>query len=295
MSSGGGGAKQPAQQTVTQSNIPEALMPYATQLVGKAAALTNAPYVEYGGQRIAGFSPLQQQGMQSIQQMTPASQLGQATGFAGLAGLRAMQGPEQYTGANVEQYMSPYMRNVVEQQQLGAIRDYQRELPGLASVATRVGGLGGTRQALVQSEAQRALQDRLAGIQAAGSQAAFENAQQQFNAQQTANLNYLVQQLGAAGMLGELGAREYEQGMGISEAQMRAGTAQRSVEQQYLDSLAEEFAARQNYPYRNLGFLSDIIRGTPLTDVSQTLYRAPGSVAGQAAGLAYGVGSLLGR
>ena len=295
MSSGGGGSKQPAQQTVTQSNIPEALMPYATQLVGKASALTSAPYVEYGGQRVAGFSPLQQQGMQSIQQMMPASQLGQATGFAGLAGLRAMQGPDQYTGANVEQYMSPYMRNVVEQQQLGAIRDYQRELPGLASVATRVGGLGGTRQALVQSEAQRALQDRLAGIQAAGSQAAFENAQQQFNAQQTANLNYLAQQLGAAGMLGELGAREYEQGMGISEAQMRAGTAQRSVEQQYLDSLAEEFAARQNYPYRNLGFLSDIIRGTPLTDTTQTLYRAPGSAAGQAAGLAYGVGSLLGR
>jgi hypothetical protein len=293
--SSGGGQKQPAQQTVTQTNIPEALMPYATQLVGKASALTSAPYVEYGGQRVAGFTPLQAQGMQGIQQMMPASQLGQATGFAGLAGLRAMQGPEQYTGANVEQYMSPYMRNVVEQQQLGAIRDYQRELPGLASVATRVGGLGGTRQALVQSEAQRALQDRLAGIQAAGSQAAFENAQQQFNAQQAANLNYLQQQLGAAGMLGELGAREYEQGMGINEALMRAGTAQRSVEQQYLDSLAEEFAARQNYPYRNLGFLSDIIRGTPLTDVSQTLYRAPGSAAGQAAGLAYGVGSLLGR
>jgi hypothetical protein len=83
--------------------------------------------------------------------------------------------------------------------------------------------------------------------------------------------------------------------MGINEALMRAGTAQRSVEQQYLDSLAEEFAARQNYPYRNLGFLSDIIRGTPLTDSTQTLYRAPGSAAGQAAGLAYGVGSLLGR
>jgi len=292
--SSGKAPKQPTSQTVTQTNIPAELLPYASQLVAKATALSETPYVAYEGQRVAGFNPLQQQGMQSIQGMRPSSQIGQATGLAGLAGLRAAQGPEQYTGANVEQYMSPYMRNVVEQQQLGAIRDYQRELPGLASVATRVGGLGGTRQALVQAEAQRNLQDRLAGIQASGTQAAFENAQQQFNAQQAAGLNYLAQQLGAAGMLGELGSREYEQGMGITEAQMRAGEAARGVESEYLRSLYDEYAARQNFPYRNLGFLSDIIRGTPLTDATQTIYQAPGSMAGQIAGLGYGVGSLLG-
>jgi hypothetical protein len=292
--SSGKAPKQPSSQTVTQTNIPAELLPYASQLVAKATALSEAPYVAYEGQRVAGFNPLQQQGMQSLQGMQPSSQIGQATGLAGLAGLRAAQGPEQYTGANVEQYMSPYMRNVVEQQQLGAIRDYQRELPGLASVATRVGGLGGTRQALVQAEAQRNLQDRLAGIQASGTQAAFENAQQQFNAQQAAGLNYLAQQLGAAGMLGELGSREYEQGMGITEAQMRAGEAARGIESEYLRSLYDEYAARQNFPYRNLGFLSDIIRGTPLTDATQTIYQAPGSMAGQIAGLGYGVGSLLG-
>ena len=159
--SSGGSQKAPSSQTVTQTNIPAELMPYATKVLGKAEALTSAPYLEYGGQRAAGFSPLQQQGYQGIQQMMPADQLNQATGFAGLGALRAAQGPQDFTGENVQSYMSPYMRNVVEQQQLGAIRNYQRELPGLASVATRVGGLGGTRQALLQSEAQRNLQDRL--------------------------------------------------------------------------------------------------------------------------------------
>ena len=290
--SSGGSQKAPSSSTVTQTNIPAELMPYATKVLGKAEALTSAPYLEYGGQRAAGFSPLQQQGYQGIQQMMPADQLNQATGFAGLGALRAAQGPQDFTGENVQSYMSPYMRNVVEQQQLGAIRNYQRELPGLASVATRVGGLGGTRQALLQSEAQRNLQDRLAGIEASGTQAAYENAQQQFNAQQAMGLNYLQQQLGAAGILGDLGQRQYGQEMGINEALLRAGQEQRGVEQQYLDSLREAYAERQNYPYKNLAFMSDLIRGTPLTEASRSFYQAPGSLAGQVAGTALGLGAL---
>jgi hypothetical protein len=290
--SSGGSQKAPSSSTVTQTNIPAELMPYATKVLGKAEALTSAPYLEYGGQRVAGYTPLQQQGYQGIQQMTPAQQLSQATGFAGLGALRAAQGPQDFTGENVQSYMSPYMRNVVEQQQLGAIRDYQRELPGLASVATKVGGLGGTRQALLQSEAQRNLQDRLAGIEASGTQAAYENAQQQFNAQQAMGLNYLQQQLGAAGILGDLGQRQYGQEMGINEALLRAGQEQRGVEQQYLDSQREAYAERQNYPYKNLAFMSDLIRGTPLTEASRSFYQAPGSLAGQVAGTALGLGAL---
>jgi len=290
--SSGGSQKAPSSSTVTQTNIPAELMPYATKVLGKAEALTSAPYLEYGGQRTAGFNPLQQQGYQGIQQMTPADQLNQATGFAGLGALRAAQGPQDFTGENVQSYMSPYMRNVVEQQQLGAIRNYQRELPGLASVATKVGGLGGTRQALLQSEAQRNLQDRLAGIEASGTQAAYENAQQQFNAQQAMGLNYLQQQLGAAGILGDLGQRQYGQEMGINEALLRAGQEQRGIEQQYLDSQREAYAERQNYPYKNLAFMSDLIRGTPLTEASRSFYQAPGSLAGQVAGTALGLGAL---
>jgi len=290
--SSGGSQKAPSSQTVTQSNIPAELMPYATKVLGKAEALTSAPYLEYGGQRTAGFNPLQQQGYQGIQQMMPAQQLNQATGFAGLGALRAAQGPQDFTGENVQSYMSPYMRNVVEQQQLGAIRNYQRELPGLASVATKVGGLGGTRQALLQSEAQRNLQDRLAGIEASGTQAAYENAQQQFNAQQAMGLNYLQQQLGAAGILSDIGQRQYGQEMGINEALLRAGQEQRGVEQQYLDSMREAYAERQNYPYKNLAFMSDLVRGTPLTEASRSFYQAPGSLAGQVAGTALGLGAL---
>jgi len=103
MSSGGGGSSQPTQQTVTQVTIPPELMPYAKRTLGTAEQLTyNQPYQTYGGQRVAGLNPLQQQAMQQVQQQQTAPQLSQATGFAGLAGLQAQQlgnyAPSQYQG-----------------------------------------------------------------------------------------------------------------------------------------------------------------------------------------------------
>lgn len=54
----------PSEQKITQSNIPEWAIPYATENLGKAQALTDTaknPYKQYQGNRIADFSPLQKQ------------------------------------------------------------------------------------------------------------------------------------------------------------------------------------------------------------------------------------------
>lgn len=361
--------KQPTQTTQTVVNIPPELMPYATRLMGQTQALTDInqnPFVSYGGQQVAGFSPLQQQAFSGLQSAAPAWQLGQASGLAGMAATTAAQrggsyqalaptnfygqampigygtaGIRDFTGPAVQQYMTPYMEQVVNQQKLGAVRDYARELPGLASLATQAGGIGGTRQALMQAEAQRNLYDRMAGIEAAGTQSAYEAAQAQFNAQQQASLQaqlanqqaqlqaqqqalgqrgtmaqyglagaqlgeesrqfganlglqYLQQQLAAAGMLGELGQAQQGQMMDIYQQQLAAGETMRSAEQQQLTALMEQFAAEQNYPYQQLAFMSDIIRGVPVSGGASATYQAPASVLGQVAGLGVGLGSLFG-
>ena len=67
MCGGGGGSSAPTSQTVTQVTIPPELMPYAKRALGTAENLTyNQPYQTYGGQRIAGLNPLQQQAMQQL-------------------------------------------------------------------------------------------------------------------------------------------------------------------------------------------------------------------------------------
>lgn len=89
--SSGGGASQPSQQTVTQSNIPKELMPYAMANLGRAAALTDInqnPYQQYRGQRFAELNPLQQQYMRGTGELGPSGeQLEAAQGLTGLASL----------------------------------------------------------------------------------------------------------------------------------------------------------------------------------------------------------------
>jgi hypothetical protein len=132
----------------------------------------------------------------------------QAANLAGYAGTR------DFSGANVNQYMSPYIQNVVSQQQQGAIRDYSKQLPGMGASAARAGGLGGSRNAILQAEGQRNLQQQLQDINARGLQSGYESARSQFN---TANQNMLAGAQGmtagaqgilsGAGQLGQMGGQ----------------------------------------------------------------------------------------
>jgi hypothetical protein len=346
----GGGSSGPSQTTVTNQNIPDWMQPYALGtknipgLLPQASALTNLannPYQQYSGQQVAGLSPLQQQAMGNVQQMGVSSQTGQATGMAGMAGMNAgniastyqpgqigynQTGINDYTGQNVQNYMSPYMQNVVNQQKAGAISDYANQLPGMGAVAAGSGNLGGSRQALMQSQAQRGLMGTLGNIQATGSQNAFQNAQQQFNAQnqlglqsQTANQqaglqaqgqNLQSQQFGAnlglqglqlqnqaAGTLGQLGQDQYGQQAGINTALNSLGSEQQATQQQGLNTQYQNFLNQQNYPYAQLSYMSDILHGTATGAAGSGgvyNYSQPPNAAGQIAGLGAGAAGLAG-
>jgi len=97
-------------------------------------------------------------------------------------------GTQDYTGGNVAKYMDPYMQQVVGVQQREAQR--QSDIAGTqeAGQAVKQGAFGGSRAGLLEAERQRNLATQLGNIQATGSQAAFQNAQQQFNTQQQREL-----------------------------------------------------------------------------------------------------------
>lgn len=304
---GGGGSSSPApsaptQQTVTQSNIPEWARPYGEKLLGQAQALTDInqnPYQQYQGQRIAGFNPLQQQAFQNVSNMQVSPQTGQAAGMAGLAGLGGLNAGQNYQNmatnpGDIAAYMSPYQQNVTDWQKQQAVMDYGRQLPGMNAQAVGQGAFGGSRQAIQQSEAQRNLQNQLAGIQAAGTQNAFQNAQQaqQFGA------NLGLQGYGLAGQqaatLGQLGQQDYGQRMGINAAQQAAGAQIQGLQQQGLTQAYQDFQNQQRYPYQQLGFMSDILRGMPSGQATQSIYQAPPSTLSTLAGVGQlGLGALL--
>jgi hypothetical protein len=97
--------------------------------------------------------------------------------------------------------------------------------------------------------------------------------------------------------LGALGQTQYAQNMGITGLQNQLGLQQQQQAQNVLNTKYEDFTNAQNYPYKQMAFMSDIIRGVPLFQTGSSMYQPPGNVIGQIAGLgagAYGLSQLFG-
>jgi len=329
---GGGGSGGGPNTTYSQtSNIPEYAQPYVEQMLGSAQGEifdrdsagnpTNIkPYKPFSNDPtsyFAGFSPLQKQAQQQAQNMQVTPETGLASGMSAAAGMGALgtqYNPmgaysQQFGQQQADQYMNPYMQSVVNIQQQAAQRQADIARTGRNAQATQAGAFGGARQFITDAEANRALADQQNAIQAQGLNTAFSQAQQQFNADQAANLqaqqaNIGQQQFGAnlgmqglstglqaAGQLGQLGQTQFGQEQAITDAQMRAGTMQRQEEQAGLDQLYQQFMAEQNYPMEQLGQFSNILRGLPLNQQTMSQYQNPSGLS-QAAGLgtaAYGL------
>lgn len=311
----------PTQVTQTNYGFAPEVAPYAQQLLGQAQALTDTstnPYMQYQGERTAQFSPLQQQSYQNAALMQSSPQLQDATAMAGLAGLGALNTQytfnpyqtQQFTGANVDQYMSPYMENVVQRQQADAQRQAQIAQQMQGAQAARSGAFGGSGDYLMRAQAAGNLARQKGDIAATGLQNAYQQAQQQFNQSQAQNLaanqlNAQQQQFGAglglqglqtalsgAQGLGQLGQQQYTQNMGINALQNQYGLQQQAQMQKDIDTKYQDYLNYQNYPYKQLGFMSDIIRGVPLTQTGSSVYQAPPSTAQNIASLGLGAAGI---
>jgi hypothetical protein len=79
--------------------------------------------------------------------------------------------------------------------------------------------------------------------------------------------------------------------MAINQLQNQYGGQQQQQVQNILNQGYEDFQNQRKYPYQQLEFMSGLMRGTPMGTVS-SMYQAPGSMLGQAAGLGMGAYGL---
>jgi hypothetical protein len=280
---------QPTNQTVTQTNIPEYAKPYVEKTLGKTEALSEAPYQAYGGERIAGFTPMQQQSFQGVANLQPAQQLGVATQMGGIAGLGSLGAGQNYAmqATNpfaMQAYMSPYMQNALEPQLREAARSSAIQGQQNQAMAAQQGAFGGSRSAIVEAERQRNLGQQQADIYGKGMQTAYEQARQAQQFGSTLGLQGLGQAGQMAATLGQLGQTQFGQQKDIIQGQQAAGSQQQALEQKRLEQQYSDFAAQRQYPYQQLAFMSDMLRGLPLSQYSQTMYQQPASPLGMLAG-----------
>jgi hypothetical protein len=292
MGKGGGGSPPPNQQvTTTTSNLPEYAQPYFENLMQRGQAESYRQYQPYEAERLAGFTPGQVAAQQETLGMQTPGQFGAATGLAGAGGLSSLGAGQQFFGmaqdpSTVQAFMSPYQQSVTDVARKAAIRDAQIAQQQINLGAVRQGTYGGARQALAQGERERGLLDRLAGIQAEGSQKAFEDARrtQQFGSD--LGLRGVGQGIQAGQTLGQLGQAQQQADLQRLTAQETVGGQQRGFEQQRLDQQYADFLRQRDYPLEQLGYFSNLLRGVPVgLSSTQTTSAPPPSIASQIGGL----------
>jgi len=278
---GGSPPPPPATQSVTQqTEFPTELKPYIKDILGKAQAIQEQReeegYIAYEGPRIAEFTPEQQQAFEGIsglvgqgaQYFDPATKLAASSAIAPGAG-------------EVQEYMSPYMQNVVDIQQREAKRQGDVAAQEIGARAVGAGGFGGSRQAILEAEQQRNLQTQLGDIQARGLAAAYEDAQARIAAQRQ-------RELAASGQFTQLGQIAPKQALSELTALEAVGAQQQAQAQQGLNIALQEFQEEQLFPEKTLQQYQSVIRGFPLNPTTytttQTTTPAP-SYLQQAAGL----------
>jgi hypothetical protein len=321
-SSGGGGA--PTSTTTNTSNLPEYARPYFERMMGRAEEASNTEYTPYKGQRIAGFTEDTNQGFgitrDVANQGTPGVNAGMGmTQQAGNAGFNAGNyqsnaiQQDAFGQQQANQYMSPYMENVIERQKASALRDYNEGRPARETQAINAGAFGGYRDAIQQGVAQRGLANRMNDIDASGRQQAFANAQQQFNADRQASIGaqttteqqrLQAAQYGLAGanlgmqagaQMGALNAQA--QGLKLAQAQALSGqgTAQQNLEQRGYDLAQQDFINQRDYNKNQISYMSNILRGVPVQPTTVTSNYANPNPLNSIAGLSIaGIGAARG-
>jgi len=261
---GSKGGSAPTESTVTQTNLPEYAEPFYRDLLARVGYESAVPYETFTGQRLQYFTPAEQEAMERFKQLgiagTPqeletaggiAAQIGEGSPYAEtmLETTRRAQempayanqfqqgnvvsqyNPEAATTQNLQPFMSPYQQLVVDREKEEAIRQSQIMGQNIGLQAAGSGSLGGYREAIMQAERQRNLEDQLGDIQAAGSQRAFEMARSGFDAyeqarQQAAQLGLSADQQEQAGRIAEEQANRAAAQLNVGQAQTAAQLGQ---------------------------------------------------------------------
>ena len=240
--------------TVKEPRLPGYARPYFEELLGRTAYEATRPYETYGAQRLMDFDPYEQAAMTGMEGMAAqgspqqflsasdiATNVGYQPGGQG-ASITSQFQPQsiasRYQGPDIDpgfvpgtvadpetlqRYMSPYQQMVTDVEKREARR--QSDIMGgqMGQQAAQAGGLGGYREAIMQSERERNLGQQLGDIQTRGSQAGFQQAQQAFEADRSAR-----QQAAAMGMT----AQEIEDRGRQAADQARLGAERFNIEAQ---------------------------------------------------------------
>lgn len=267
------------------TNVPQWLSDYTHGIIGQANVVAGQPYQPYGGPRLAGFTPEQQQAFQLTQANVGKAQPFTQAGLTGAGGVLGTLGStlgsnltgagRTYTGSTVGDYANPYISNVTKRAQELANRNFTENLlPGIQNMFTRAGQYGSTRMADAVGRTARDVSENLQSAADASLANAYTTGANIFSSD-AARQGQLAQLgvsggLQGAGMLGQLADVLQRQGLTDVGSLGAVGEQRQAQNQKNLDLAYQDFLAQRDYPKTQTDWLSGVIRGIPSSAIPTT-------------------------
>lgn len=225
--------------------------PYVSNYLGKGEALANQPYQAYTGPLTAGASNLQQQQFAGLSDVAKTGYT-PATAKGGIFDTSAAQ-----------QYMNPYLSAALNPQLDELRRQGQITNLGNQAQATKMGAFGSSGSALMQTEGQRNVLDKMQQALGQGYNTAYDKAMAQFNADQGRQLE--------AGRDTEA-SRQFGANFGLKTLQDlgTAGATQRDITGQGIAADKAQFEEERDNPYKQVQFQKSLLTGLPITTTDTT-------------------------
>ncbi len=272
------GQGQPTQQipqTIQTTEIAKEVAPFIKDILGKGQALykqrMDEGYVPYEGQTLAEMSPDQLAAEEGLRGLVGS----QTADFAEARGLTRGQ-TDAPTLANLQPFMNPYQQAVTDIAKRQATEEFeQTTLPTLRKQAVDAGSFGGSRAAMLESQAQDNQARLLADLQSKGDLAAFQNAQKAFADQKER------ERLAAEGLTSLSGIEDTAARRELAGLQA-VGVTQQKREQQLLDEAYKKFLDERKFPESQLAQYQGFVQGaspflapTKTTMADQTYQPSP--------------------
>ena len=237
-----------SQQTTTTQATPEAMAAYQ-DVLERAQQVAATPYQAYTGDRVAGFTPFQEQAFGQI-----AGLQGAGMGTLGEAGDLARQGAQAISGEDIQRAMDPYQQQVIQTTMDEMARQNAIEQSRLQGQAISAGAYGGDRAGIAASELAKRQGDVRAATMASLLSQGYGRAVAQAQADRQAA------QAGA-GQLSALAQQEYALPMAQTQALGQAGTAQQQLAQMQLNVPYQQYLEERAYPFQTAQWLAGLTTG----------------------------------
>tara|TARA_R100000426_G_scaffold54704_2_gene39324 strand:+ start:4820 stop:5731 length:912 start_codon:yes stop_codon:yes gene_type:complete len=268
--------------TTQTAEVPEYLQDLYTEASRRGLEAADIPFQPYTGEMVAGFTPDQMQAMQATRGL-----FGQAMALDPRSNLAALarQGTPTVQAASlldtdIARYQDPFTEQVLEP----ALADIQRrqdmQQQRAQDRAIRAGAFGGSRSALIESEATRPFAEEaaqtIAGLRSAGFGQALGMAERDAARRQQAAINQANLELRArqqqAGLLGSELGEQYRTLSLLSGI----GGQQQALEQARLQAQRAEFDRELGFPAYQLSLLNTAAGGISPAVIGQRTQKETG-------------------